>query len=231
MNPFLRTEWLIGSDALARLEKKRVAVFGLGGVGGHCAEALVRAGIGAIDIVDCDVVDITNINRQLIATQETVGRLKAEVMKERLLSIRPDLSIRAYALRIENKTAPRFDFTDYDYIVDAVDEVHAKLLLAKSAEDARVSFISAMGAGNKLHPEALEIAMLFDTSVCPLARVMRREVKRRGIKDFPVVYSKEVPHKAGATDERTPASISFVPPASGLLIASKVVRDLMEEGK
>ncbi|MDD7363106.1 MAG: tRNA threonylcarbamoyladenosine dehydratase [Peptoniphilus sp.] len=229
MDPFLRTRWLIGSDALGRLREKRVAVFGIGGVGGHCAEALVRAGIGEIDVVDFDEVDITNINRQLIATRETVGRMKVEVMEERLLSIDPSARVRTYAVRVDEDTAGMFDFTAYDYVVDALDQVSAKLLLAKSAEEASVPFISAMGAGNKLHPEALEIAMLSETSVCPLAKVMRRETKRRGISDYPVVYSKEVPHKAEARDVRTPASISFVPPASGLLIASKVVRDFIEE--
>ena len=227
MDPFLRTRWLIGNEALEMLKEKRVIVFGIGGVGGHCAEALLRSGIGTVDIVDFDRVDVTNINRQLVATMETVGELKVDALKNRLLSILPESRVYAYPLRVSEDTIDRFDFASYDYAIDALDQVSAKLLLAQSAQEANTPFISAMGAGNKLHPELLEITMLSKTSMCPLAKVMRRETKRRGIADYAVVYSKEAPHKEEGEGERSPASISFVPPASGLLIASKVVRDLI----
>lgn len=227
MDPFLRTQWLIGKEALETLKSKRVIVFGIGGVGGHCAEALLRSGIGTVDIVDFDRVDVTNINRQLVATMETVGELKVDALKERLLSILPESRVNAYPLRISDETIDTFDFASYDYAIDALDQVSAKLLLARSAQEAKTPFISAMGAGNKLHPELLEITTLSKTTMCPLAKVMRRETKRRNIEDYAVVYSKEVPHKKEGEGERSPASISFVPPASGLLIASKVVRDLI----
>ena len=227
MDPFLRTQWLIGKEALETLKSKRVIVFGIGGVGGHCAEALLRSGIGTVDIVDFDRVDVTNINRQLVVTMETVGELKVDALKERLLSILPESRVNAYPLRISDETIDTFDFASYDYAIDALDQVSAKLLLAQSAQEAKTPFISAMGAGNKLHPELLEITTLSKTSMCPLAKVMRRETKRRNIEDYAVVYSKEVPHKKEGEGERSPASISFVPPASGLLIASKVVRDLI----
>lgn len=227
MDPFLRTRWLIGNEALEMLKEKCVIVFGIGGVGGHCAEALLRSGIGTVDIVDFDRVDVTNINRQLVATMETVGELKVDALKSRLLSILPESRVHAYSLRVSEDTIDRFDFASYDYAIDALDQVSAKLLLAQSAQEANTPFISAMGAGNKLHPELLEITMLSKTSMCPLAKVMRRETKRRGIADYAVVYSKGAPHKEEGKGERSPASISFVPPASGLLIASKVVRDLI----
>lgn len=227
MDPFLRTRWLIGNEALEMLKEKCVIVFGIGGVGGHCAEALLRSGIGTVDIVDFDRVDVTNINRQLVATMETVGELKVDALRNRLLSILPESRVHAYPLRVSEDTIDRFDFASYDYAIDALDQVSAKLLLAQSAQEANTPFISAMGAGNKLHPELLEITMLSKTSMCPLAKVMRRETKRRGIADYAVVYSKEAPHKEEGEGERSPASISFVPPASGLLIASKVVRDLI----
>ncbi|CAC9924454.1 ThiF family protein [Aedoeadaptatus nemausensis] len=227
MDPFLRTQWLIGKEALETLKSKRVIVFGIGGVGGHCAEALLRSGIGTVDIVDFDRVDVTNINRQLVATMETVGELKVDALKDRLLSILPESRVNAYPFRISDETIQKFDFASYDYAIDALDQVSAKLLLAQSAQEAKTPFISAMGAGNKLHPELLEITTLSKTTMCPLAKVMRRETKRRNIEDYAVVYSKEVPHKKEGEGERSPASISFVPPASGLLIASKVVRDLI----
>ena len=227
MDPFLRTRWLIGNEALEMLKEKCVIVFGIGGVGGHCAEALLRSGIGTVDIVDFDRVDVTNINRQLVATMETVGELKVDALKSRLLSILPESRVHAYSLRVSEDTIDRFDFASYDYAIDALDQVSAKLLLAQSAQEANTPFISAMGAGNKLHPELLEITMLSKTSMCPLEKGLRRETKRRGIADNGVVYSKEAPHKEEGEGERSPASISFVPPASGLLIASKVVRDLI----
>ena len=229
MDPFLRTRWLIGTESVDRLQQMRIAVFGVGGVGGYCIEALARAGVGALDIVDYDRVDVTNINRRIIATTETVGALKVDVMKERLASIVPEAEVRTYPIMFNEATADEIHFGDYDYVVDAVDQVTAKLLIIEKAQAAGVPVISAMGAGNKLHPEALEIAMLSETKVCPLARVMRREVKKRGLDDFPVVYSTEEPKKVEGIDERSPASISFVPSTAGLIAASKVIRDLVRE--
>lgn len=229
MDPFLRTRWLVGTEAVNRLQQMRVVVFGVGGVGGFCIEALARAGVGALDIVDYDRVDVTNINRQIIATTETVGALKVDVMKERLATIVPEAEVRTYPLMYNEATADEINFGDYDYVVDAVDQVTAKLLIIEKTQAAGVPVLSAMGAGNKLHPEALEIAMLSDTKVCPLARVMRREVKKRGLGDIPVVYSTEEPKKVEGIDERSPASISFVPSTAGLIAASKVIRDLVRE--
>lgn len=229
MDPFLRTRWLVGTEAVNRLQQMRVAVFGVGGVGGYCIEALARAGVGALDIVDYDRVDVTNINRQIIATTETVGALKVDVMKERLASIVPETELRTYPIMFNEATADEINFADYDYVVDAVDQVTAKLLIIEKAQAAGVPVISAMGAGNKLHPEALTLAMLSETKVCPLARVMRREVRKRGLCDFPVVYSTEEPKKVEGIDERSPASISFVPSTAGLIAASKVIRDLVRE--
>lgn len=229
MDPFLRTRWLVGTEAVDRLQQMRVAVFGVGGVGGFCIEALARAGVGALDIVDYDRVDVTNINRQIIATTETVGELKVDVMKERIATIVPEADVRTYPMMYNEATADEINFGDYDYVVDAVDQVTAKLLIIEKAQAAGVPVLSAMGAGNKLHPEALEIAMLSETKVCPLARVMRREVKKRGLGDFPVVYSTEEPKKVEGIDERSPASISFVPSTAGLIAASKVIRDLVRE--
>lgn len=231
MDPFLRTRWLIGTDAVDRLQNKQVIVFGVGGVGGYCIEALARTGVGRLDIVDYDRVDVTNINRQIIATTETVGALKVDVMKARIASIVPETEVRTYPMMFNEATADEIDFSDYDYVVDAVDQVTAKLLIIEKAQAAGVSVLSAMGAGNKLHPEALELAMLSETQVCPLARVMRREVKKRGLGDFPVVYSKEAPKKVEGMEERSPASISFVPSAAGLIAASKVIRDLVQSEK
>lgn len=229
MDPFLRTRWLIGTEAVNRLQQMRVAVFGVGGVGGFCIEALARAGVGALDMTDYDRVDVTNINRQIIATTETIGELKVDVMKERLASIVPKTAVRTHPLMYNEATVDEINFGDYDYVVDAVDQVTAKLLIIEKAQAAGVPVLSAMGAGNKLHPEALEIAMLSETKVCPLARVMRREVKKRGLGDFPVVYSTEEPKKVEGIDERSPASISFVPSTAGLIAASKVIRDLVRE--
>lgn len=228
MDPFLRTRWLIGTDAVDRLQNTRVIVFGVGGVGGYCIEALARTGVGRLDIVDYDRVDVTNINRQIIATTETVGALKVDVMKARIASIVPEAEVRTYPMMFNESAAGEINFGDYDYVVDAVDQVTAKLLIIENAQAAGVPVLSAMGAGNKLHPEALELAMLSETQVCPLARVMRREVKKRGLGDFPVVYSKEAPKKVEGMEERSPASISFVPSAAGLIAASKVIRDLVQ---
>lgn len=228
---FERTELLLGEEAVAHLQKKRVAVFGIGGVGGFTAEALVRSGIGAIDIIDKDVVDITNINRQIIATHRTVGMPKVQVMRERLLDINPDCEIRMHECFFLPETAEQFAFSDYDYVVDAVDTVTAKLELVMRADQAGVPIISAMGAGNKLDASLFEVADISKTSVCPLARVMRRELKKRGIHHLKVVYSKEEPltpkQKIQEDGRRMlPGSVAFVPSVAGLLIAGEVIRDL-----
>ncbi len=224
-----RTAYLIGEEGIARLAGKHVALFGVGGVGGYVAEALGRAGIGALTLVDKDTVSVSNINRQIIATYDTVGRLKTEVMAERLRSINPDLRIECRDCFFLPDTADAFDFTRYDYVVDAVDTVTAKLELVKRAQEAGVPIISCMGTGNKLDPSRFEITDIGKTSVCPLAKVMRRELKKRGITGLKVLYSKEEPmkHEAGAV----PGSISFVPSVAGLMIAGEVIKDLLREEK
>lgn len=230
---FERTGLLLGEETVALLQKKRVAVFGIGGVGGFTAEALVRSGIGAIDIIDKDVVDITNINRQIIAVHSTVGRPKVEVMRERLLDVNPDCEIRMHECFFLPETAEQFDFSVYDYVVDAVDTVTAKLELALRAEQTGTPIISAMGAGNKLDPSRFEVADISKTSVCPLARVMRRELKKRGIDHLKVVYSREEPLTPKQRLEEggrrsLPGSVAFVPSVAGLMIASEVIRNLTE---
>ena len=243
--PFSRFEMLIGQKALRHLAGMRVAVFGLGGVGSYAVEALARSGIGALDLVDHDMVSISNLNRQILATHSTVGRYKVDVAEERVRDINPDCSVLTYRTFLLAETAGQFDFRNYDYIVDAVDTVTAKLLLAEVAQAAGVPLISAMGTGNKLHPELLEIADLYDTSVCPLARIMRKECRRRGIEQLKVVYSREEPlvpqpaePESVESEERAgemifekkrviPGSAAFVPAAAGLLIAAEVVRDLI----
>ena len=222
-----RTAYLIGADGVERLAGMHVALFGVGGVGGYVAEALGRAGIGALTLVDKDTVSVSNINRQIIATYDTVGQFKTEVMKKRLLSVNPELRIECRECFFLPDTADSFDFTKYDYVVDAVDTVTAKLELVKRARDAGVPIISCMGTGNKLDPGRFEIADITKTSVCPLAKVMRRELKKREISHLKVLYSKEEPikHEAGAV----PGSISFVPPVAGLMIAGEVIKDLLRE--
>lgn len=226
-NQFSRTELLIGEDARRRLEQAKVAVFGIGGVGGFVCEALARAGVGSITIIDKDNVDVTNINRQIIALHSTIGRPKVEVMRERLLDINPNLRIDAIQQFYLPETAAAFDLCAFDYVVDAVDTVAAKLELAVRAAACGVPFISSMGAGNKLDPTRFEIADITKTSVCPLAKVMRRELKKRGIAHTKVVYSKEEPKKRGVAP--FPSSISFVPSSVGLIIAGEVVKDLIKE--
>ena len=223
---FLRTARVIGDDALEKISSSSVIVFGLGGVGGAAAESLVRSGVGRIGIVDKDTVDITNINRQIIATDKTVGMNKTDAMEERLLSINPNVRIDKYNLFYLPETADEIKLSEYDFIVDCIDNVTAKLELISRAKRAGVSVISSMGTGNKLHPEMLEIADISKTSVCPLARVMRRELKLRGINKVPVVYSKEEPVKTGSS---VPGSTSFVPPVAGYLITSYVVNQLISE--
>ncbi len=236
-NQFSRTEILLGKYGVERLKKSRVAVFGIGGVGGYVAEALARSGVGALDLIDNDEVSLTNINRQIIALHSTVGRPKVDVMKERVLDINPECNVRIFQCFYLPETKTLFDFTEYDYVVDAVDTVTAKIQLIVQAKEAGVPIISSMGAGNKLNPASFEVADISQTSVCPLARVMRQECKKRGIKDVKVVYSKEKPVESKLTAEEkksaeqkgnglAPGSCAFVPSVAGLIIASEVVKDL-----
>lgn len=220
---------------MEKLAGSRVAVFGIGGVGGHAAEALVRSGVGALDIVDGDTVARSNINRQIIALQSTVGMAKTEVAAARFLDINPELKLRKFQMRFSEETVGEFDFGAYDYVVDAIDDVRAKVLLAvKCKESANDQYrptplISSMGAGNKLDPTGFKVADIFETSVCPLARVMRRELKRRGIEQLKVVCSTELPHAPTTEGERVvPASCAFVPSVAGLIIAGEVIKDLIK---
>lgn len=229
-NIFSRTENLIGKDAVSVLKNCKVAIFGIGGVGGHTAEALIRAGVGSIDIVDNDTVSPTNINRQIIATHSTIGKNKTDVMKQRLTDINPDATINTHNVFFTPETSDLFDFSKYDYIVDAVDTVTAKIELVIKANNQNVPIISCMGTGNKLDPTRFEIADIYKTSVCPLAKVMRYELKKRNIKKLKVLYSKEEPIK-NENSSRTPASISFVPAVAGLIIAGEVVNDVIKKSE
>ena len=230
---FSRTELLIGKASVEKLKKSRVAVFGIGGVGGYVVEALARSGVGAIDLVDNDTVQESNLNRQIIALHSTIGRKKTEVMAERVKDIYPDISVTRYDVFYLPETADSFDFSLYDYVVDAIDTVSGKLALIEQAKKQNVPVISCMGTGNKTDATAFAVADISKTSVCPLARVMRRELKKRGIEHVKVLYSKEEPRKSGLTDEETgksvPASIAFVPSVAGLLIAGEVIKDLIKE--
>ena len=233
---FDRTKRLLGTEGMDRLAAAHVAVFGIGGVGGHATDALVRSGIGEITIVDSDEVAESNINRQLIATTKTVGRKKVDVMEEHLLEINPQIKVHKYACFFLPETKGQFDFEAYDYVIDAVDTVTAKLALVEACQEAGVPIISSMGAGNKLDPAAFEVADINKTSVCPLAKVMRKELKNRGIKKLKVVYSKEAPLEPiedgnFVSDEvrsrrATPGSIAFVPSVAGLILAGEVVKDI-----
>ena len=248
LNQFSRTELLLGKDAMQKLADSRVAVFGVGGVGGYTVEALARSGVGAIDLIDDDKVCLTNINRQIAATKKTIGKYKADVTKERILDINPNAVVNVHKCFYLPETKDEFDFTQYSYVVDAVDTVTAKIQLVLEAQEAGVPIISSMGAGNKLNPAEFEVADIYKTSVCPLAKVMRRELKKRGIKKLKVVYSKEKPiqpiedmtiscrencicppgaeHKC--TERRAiPGSTAFVPSVVGLIIASEVIKDLI----
>ena len=231
IDQFQRTAMLIGRENIDKLKDRRVAVFGVGGVGGHAAEAICRCGVGKIDIYDGDVVDITNINRQLIATHGTIGRDKVNVMKERLLDINPDAIIGANKLFYLPETADSVDLSLYDYVIDAIDTITAKLELVCRTAAVNTQIICSMGAANKLDPTAFEVADIYKTSVCPMARIMRSELRKRGIMSLKVVYSKEPPHKIennSSPDSRPlPASISFVPPVAGLILAGEVIKDLM----
>lgn len=223
---FSRTEMLIGSENLAKLANSRVAIFGVGGVGGYTVEALVRNGIGAIDIIDNDIVAESNLNRQIIALHSTIGKYKVDVAKERILDINPNITVNAYKVFYTPETSEQFDFTKYDYIVDAIDTVSGKIELIIQANQAQTPIISSMGAGNKMNPTDFEVSDIYKTSVCPLAKVMRQELKKRGIKKLKVVYSKEPPIKHEG--RRMPASNAFVPSTVGLIIASEVIKDLIK---
>ena len=231
---FFRTAMLLGEDAVAKLHSARVAVFGIGGVGGYTVEALARAGIGQIDLIDSDNVSLSNINRQILATHSTVGVLKVEAGRRRILDINPDAVVRTWPIFYTPETADQFDFTQYDYIVDAIDTVTGKLALAERATQAGTPIISCMGTGNKLDATAFEVADISKTSMCPLARVMRKELSRRGIKHMKVVYSREEAlTPTGAEEEmkrlgkrQIPGSVAFVPGTAGLILAGEVIKDI-----
>ena len=225
---FQRTELLLGTQAMEHLQQMHIAIFGLGGVGGYSAEALVRSGVGAVDLIDNDIVSITNLNRQIIALHSTLKRPKTEVMCERLLDINPNLNVTIRNCFFLPENSNEFDFTKYDYIIDAVDTITAKIELVLKAKEVNTPIISSMGTGNKLNPSEFMVADLYETSVCPLAKVMRRELKKRGITKLKVVYSKELPKMKGKNMEGKiiPTSTAFVPPVAGLLIASEVIKDL-----
>ena len=237
---FIRTQMLLGSEAMNRLCNSRVAIFGIGGVGGYAAEALARSGIGAFDLIDMDMVSISNINRQIIAAMSTVGRYKTEVMRDRILDINPQADVVVHNCFYLPENEQEFNFNQYDYIVDAVDTVTAKISIICKAKKLQIPVISSMGAGNKMDAAAFRAGDISNTSVCPLARVMRRELKKRGIDSLKVVYSKEKPMKpmeefmeessdTGMLSNRrsTPGSVSFVPPVAGLLLAGEVVKDII----
>lgn len=248
LNQFSRTELLIGSDAVQKLKNSRVAIFGVGGVGGYAVEALARSGIGTIDVVDDDKVCLTNINRQIIATHQTIGKYKVDAAEERIKQINPECVVNKHQMFYSPETAAEFDFSKYDYVVDAIDTVTGKIALVMQARECGTPIISSMGAGNKMDPTAFEVSDIFKTSVCPLARVMRYELKKRGVKKLKVVYSKEKPimpaedsanscrencvsppgTKHKCTSRRAiPGSNAFVPSAVGLIIAGEVVKDLI----
>lgn len=250
LNQFSRTELLFGKDAMEKLANSRVAVFGIGGVGGYVCEALVRSGVGAFDLIDDDKVCLTNLNRQIIATRKTVGKYKTDVMMERMLEINPQVKVEVHKCFFLPENADEFPFEEYDYIVDAVDTVTAKISLVMKANEVGVPIISSMGAGNKLDPSAFRVADIYKTKVCPLAKVMRRELKKRGIKKLKVVYSEEQPTrpiedmsiscrtncicppgaKHKCTERRDiPGSTAFVPSVAGLIIAGEVIKDLTKE--
>lgn len=229
-NQFSRTELLLGKEAVEKLASCRVAVFGVGGVGGFCAEALARSGVGKLDLIDADKVSVSNLNRQIIALHSTVGQYKVDVAKKRFEDINPDIKVNAYTVFYSPETENEFDFSEYDYIVDAIDTVTGKIALVLNAEKAGVPIISSMGAGNKLNPEMFEISDIYKTSVCPLARVMRRELKQRGIKKLKVVYSKEEPKESTESEsgKPVPGSVAFVPSVAGLIIAGEVIKELIK---
>ena len=232
LNQFSRTELIIGKEGIEKLKNSRIAVFGIGGVGGYVVEALVRSGIGKIDLIDNDKVAITNLNRQIVATTKTIGQFKVDIMKERAIEINSDVVVDTYKTFFLPENSEEFDFSQYDYIVDAIDTVKAKIELVVLANKFNVPIISAMGAGNKLDPTKFEVADIYKTSVCPLARVIRQELKKRKIKKLKVCYSKEAPIVPKMTEEnsgkrQTPGSISFCPSVMGLIMAGEVIKDLI----
>lgn len=225
MNQFARTELLVGAEGIEKLKKARVAVFGIGGVGGYVVEALARSGVGTLDLIDNDRVSLTNLNRQIIATHSTIGEYKVDVAKRRVLDIHPMAVVYTYKTFFLPETASEFDFGAYDYVVDAIDTVTGKIQLVMEADRMHTPVISCMGAGNKMDPAAFAVADIYQTSVCPLAKVMRRELKNRGIQKLKVVYSREVP----VTKTQPPGSNAFVPSAAGLIMAGEVVKDLLAD--
>lgn len=252
LNQFSRTELLLGKDGIEKLASSRVAVFGIGGVGGYTVEALARSGVGTFDLIDDDKICITNINRQIYALRSTVGKYKVDVAKDRILDINPNAIVNTYKTFYTPETADEFDFSQYDYVVDAIDTVVGKLKIVEKAKEAKVPVISSMGAGNKMNPALFEVTDIFKTSVCPLAKVMRQELKKRKIRKLKVVYSKEVPIKPNNDIEisckkhcvcppgtvrkctarrQIPGSNAFVPSVVGLIIAGEVVKDLTGYGK
>ncbi len=230
MDRFLRTAAIFGEPAMKKLKCTRIAVFGIGGVGGYALEALVRSGVGAVDIIDGDTVNITNLNRQIIATEDTVGMQKCDAAKSRMLSINPQLKINTHSFFYGEDTKDLVDFSAFDYVVDAIDDVKAKTLIAVKCKELNIPLISSMGFGNKIEPTKIEVADIKKTSVCPLARTMRRRLKDAGIKDLKVVYSKEEP-KVGLNPDgtRVLASTAFVPSSAGLVIASEVIKDILNQ--
>lgn len=234
-NPFSRTELLLGKDAMEKLNKSHVAVFGIGGVGGYTAEALARTGVGRLTLIDNDTVSLTNVNRQIIAVHSTIGQYKVDVAEKRFKDINPDIIIETHKTFFTPENSDEFDFSQFDYVVDAIDTVSGKIEIAVRCSNAEIPLISSMGAGNKLDPTAFEVSDIYKTSVCPLARVMRRELKKRNIRQLKVVYSKEKPvTPAGETDEQVqgkrqiPGSTAFVPSVAGLIIAGEVIKDLIK---
>ncbi len=225
---FSRTEALLGKDGMERLRASRVAVFGIGGVGGYAAEALARSGVGTLDLIDHDTVSVSNLNRQIIALRSTVGRKKVHVMAERIADISPDTKVNVYDTFYLPETASQFDFSAYDYVIDAIDTVTGKIALVMQAKEANTPIICAMGAGNKTDPTAFRVADIYDTKVCPLAKVMRTELRKRGVERLKVVYSEEPPLLFAVSEngKSVPGSLAFVPSAVGLIIAGEVVRTL-----
>ena len=242
LNQFSRTELLLGKEAMEKLHQSRVAIFGIGGVGGYTVEALARSGVGHFDLIDDDKVCLTNLNRQIIATRDTVGKYKVDVMKERILSINPEAELNIHKCFYLPENKETFDFSSYSYVVDAVDTVTAKITIVLEAQAAGVPVISSMGAGNKLDASAFKVSDIYKTKVCPLAKVMRHELKKRGVKKLKVVYSEQLPltpindgtnvcEKEDSTivKRATPGSVAFVPSVAGLIIAGEVVKDLTNE--
>ena len=252
LNQFSRTELLLGKDGIEKLASSRVAIFGIGGVGSYTVEALARSGVGTFDLIDDDKICITNINRQIYALRSTVGKYKVDVAKDRILDINPNAVVNTYKTFYTPETADEFDFSQYDYVVDAIDTVVGKLKIVEKAKEAKIPVISSMGAGNKMNPALFEVTDIFKTSVCPLAKVMRQELKKRKIRKLKVVYSKEIPIKPNDDIEisckkhcvcppgtvrkctarrQIPGSNAFVPSVVGLIIAGEVVKDLIGYGK